>query len=125
MFRTKKVKSYQFGIVAELVTIVFLRFKGYKILKRRYKSFLGEIDIIAKKGKAIVAVEVKARKKLVHKNGFLIDEVVGEAQKRRIKRAAMAFMGLNFKKYYHHSLRFDLVVVCPYKLPLHLVGFWE
>ncbi len=125
MTTTKKVKSYKFGIIAEFIAIIFLRFKGYKILKRRYKTFVGEIDIIATKGSAIIAVEVKARKKIVHKNGFLIDEVLGENQKRRIKRAIMAFMAANFRKYYNHSIRFDLIVISPYKMPLHLLGFWE
>ena len=41
-------------------------------------TFVGEIDIIALKGKTIIAVEVKARKNSVQKNGFLIAEVVGE-----------------------------------------------
>jgi putative endonuclease len=125
MPKTKKIQSYQFGIVAEFVAIIFLRLKGYKILKRRYKTFVGEIDIIASKGRAIIAVEVKARKKIVQKNGFLIDEVLGENQKRRIKRAIMAFMAANFRKYYNHSMRFDLIVISPYKIPLHLPGFWE
>ncbi|MES2677837.1 MAG: YraN family protein [Pseudomonadota bacterium] len=122
---TKKIQSYQFGIIAEFIAIIFLRLKGYKILKRRYKTFVGEIDIIASKGRAIVAVEVKARKKNVVKNGFLIDEVLGENQKRRIKRAIMAFMAANFKKYYNYSIRCDLIVISPYKIPLHLLGFWE
>ncbi len=125
MSATKKIQSYQFGIFAEFIAIIFLRLKGYKILKRRYKTFVGEIDIIASKGRAIIAVEVKARKKIVQKNGFLIDEVLGENQKRRIKRAIMAFMAANFRKYYNHSIRFDLIVISPYKIPLHLLGFWE
>ena len=125
MLTTKKIQSYKFGIIAEFIAIVFLRFKGYKILKRRYKTFVGEVDIIARKGKAIIAVEVKARKKVTQKNGFLMDEVLAENQKRRIKRAIMAFMATNFKKYYNYSIRFDLIVVSPYKIPLHLPGFWE
>ena len=125
MSATKKIQSYNFGIIAEFIAIIFLRLKGYKILKRRYKTFVGEVDIIARKGRAIIAVEVKARKKVVQKNGFLIDEVLSENQKRRIKRAIMFFMAANFKKYYNHSIRFDLIVISPYKIPFHLVGFWE
>jgi hypothetical protein len=37
----------------------------------------------------------------------------------------MSFMKSNFKKYKNHSIRFDLIVVSPRKMPLHLVGFWE
>jgi putative endonuclease len=123
--KTSKIKSYQFGLLAELIAIIFLRLKGYKILKRRYKTFVGEIDIIARKKNAIIAIEVKARKKQIHQNSFLIDEVVGENQKKRIKRALMVFMSANFRKYFGHSTRFDLIVISPRKLPLHLIGFWE
>ncbi|MFT6219528.1 MAG: putative endonuclease [Myxococcota bacterium] len=123
--KNQKIKSYRFGIIAEFVAIIFLFFKGYKILKRRYKTNLGEIDIIARKNNAIIAVEVKARRNNVQKDGFLIDEVLSTNQQKRIKRATMSFMKSNFKKYKNHSIRFDLIVISPYKMPLHLVGFWE
>ena len=71
--RNKKIKSYWFGIIAEYIAIFFLLMNGYKILKRRYKTFAGEVDIIARKSKAIISVEVKARRKKMVENGFLID----------------------------------------------------
>jgi putative endonuclease len=123
--KKNKIKSYRFGFLAEFVAIVFLRLKGYKILKHRYKTFVGEIDIIAKKGNCLIAVEVKARKKIVIQNGFLIDEVVGKNQRERIKRAINSFVKTNYKKYSNHNIRFDLIVVSPYKIPFHLLGFWE
>ncbi len=125
----KKIKSYRFGIVAEFIAIIFLSFKGYKILKRRYKSRLGEVDIIACKKGTLIAVEVKARKKnVVHKigkNNFLIDEVVSFNQRERIKKSIIFFIKSHQKKYFNHKIRFDLIVVSPYKMPLHLIGFWE
>jgi putative endonuclease len=39
----------------------FLRDKGYKILVRNYRCNVGEIDIIARDGTALVFVEVKTR----------------------------------------------------------------
>jgi putative endonuclease len=93
-------------------------------LKRRYKNRFGEIDIIALKRKTIIAIEVKARKKVLIKNKFLFDEVVSFNQRQRIKRAAILFIK-SHKKYHQHILRFDLIVVSPYKLPLHLTRFWE
>ncbi len=119
------IKSYQFGLVAEFVAIMFLRLKGYKILKRRYKTFVGEVDIIAIKGQCVIAVEVKARKNVIIQNGFLVDEVIGENQRRRIKRSIISFIKANYKKYSNHNIRFDLIVICPYKIPFHLISFWE
>ncbi len=123
--KNNKIKSYQFGLAAEFVAIMFLRLKGYKILARRYKTFVGEVDIIAKKGNCLIAVEVKARKNIVIQNGFLIDEVVGKNQRERIKRAIISFVKAHYKKYSHHNIRFDLIVISPYKMPFHLPRFWE
>jgi putative endonuclease len=125
VYTSYKIKSYQFGILAESIAIFFLRLKGYKILKRRYKTFVGEIDIVAQKNKTLIAIEVKARKKAVIKNGFLIEEVVSISQQKRIKRATISFVKANYKKYQNHNIRFDLIVICPYKIPLHLINFWE
>ncbi len=117
---TKKLKSYHLGLNAELGAIIFLSLKGYKILARRYQSPVGEIDIIARKGDFLVAVEVKAR------NGdFLADELVSNHQKQRIKRAISAFIGLNFDQYQNSTIRFDLIIIRPYLWPLHFLGFWE
>ncbi len=123
--KSNKIKSYQFGIIAELIAIIFLKLKGYKILARRYKTFVGEIDIVACKGKSLIAVEVKARKNITIQNGFLVDEVVSKNQRERIKRAIIFFVKSNYKKYFNHNIRFDLVVVSPYKLPCHFINFWE
>ncbi len=54
--------GFKFGLFAEKATMLFLWIKGYKIIAWRYKNNLGEIDIIALKGKFIVFIEVKARK---------------------------------------------------------------
>jgi putative endonuclease len=39
-----------------------LRQRGYAILARRYRTRLGELDIIARDGETLVFVEVKARR---------------------------------------------------------------
>ena len=59
--KNKKQKSYFFGILAEYYVIFLFLFMGYKLLEHRYKTKLGEIDLIFKKKNNIVAVEVKAR----------------------------------------------------------------
>lgn len=124
MPQSTKLKSYYFGIFSEFLVIIFLLCKGYKILRRRFKTKLGEIDIIASKKNTIIAIEVKARKKFLIKNKLLFDEVVSFNQRQRIKKSAISFIKSN-KKYQNYNLRFDLVVVTSYRLPLHLIGFWE
>ena len=55
---TRSVKS---GLMAEWLAIGFLLCKGYRPLARRYGGKGGEIDVIARRGRLIIFVEVKAR----------------------------------------------------------------
>ena len=57
-----RVLNEQRGRRAENIAAMFLRLKGYTILDRRCRTPFGEIDIIARRGKTIVFVEVKARR---------------------------------------------------------------
>ena len=99
---TKK-QSYKFGIFAEKIVIFFLRLKGYKILHWRFKTYVGEIDIIAKKAKTVVFIEVKARN-----SQYLLEEIFRPNQVKRIKKAAELFILKNpqFKVF-----RFDFIEV--------------
>lgn len=49
------------GVWGEIYAARYLRDNDYEIITANYRSRLGEIDIIAKKGKFICFVEVKAR----------------------------------------------------------------
>jgi putative endonuclease len=126
--KSHKIKSYRFGLWAEYWAIIFLIFKGYKILKLRYKTKLGEIDLIAKKAGHFIAIEVKARK------GFTTpDEVLSDYQKLRIKRAMEIFLsGQNdskrgIKNYglKDYGVKFDLIIIRPFALSQHFKQFWE
>ena len=119
--KKQKIKSYYFGIFAEFIAIIFLFCKGYKILKRRNKTFVGEIDIIAKKGNDLIITEVKARRKW---HDQLAEEVLSDYQKFRIKRAAEAFLSMSKGRFNSCGVRFDLVIITPYKLPKHFIDFF-
>ena len=54
-----RLKSYKAGVWAEILAVVIFRLKGYRILARRYKCRMGEIDVLLVKGRTLVAVEVK------------------------------------------------------------------
>ena len=100
-------KTYQFGYFAEKYAMIFLWIKGYKILKHRYKSGLGEIDIIAKKKNFIVFIEVKARSKKI-----IIENVLSAHQIQRIKKSAEDFIAKN-PKIQNCSRRYDFIEVRP------------
>ena len=119
LFQVSKIKFYKFGLLAEIIAVIFLKLKFYKIIKRNYRNKLGEIDIIAVKNKTLIAIEVKARKKI---RSF--EEILTKNQMNRIKRSINIFYAK--KKYYgKYDIRFDLIIIKPYKLPLHLKNYWS
>ena len=115
--RKSKKKSYKFGLIAEKVAIILLLLKGYKILKWRYKSYFGEIDIIATRFNYIAFIEVKARK-----YNFNSEDVLKSRQIARIKKSAEIFIAKN-KNYQKYKPSFDYIEVNRFLLPKHYSNF--
>jgi putative endonuclease len=95
----------EFGKKGEEIAIDFLKKKGYKILETNWVSGKNEIDIIAREGKYIIVVEVKAR----HSNfaGEPETAVTRDKQKSLI-RAANAYIR---KMNYDEEVRFDIISI--------------
>jgi putative endonuclease len=77
------------GSEGEALAVEFLRKKGYKIVKKNYRTPIGEIDIIAKDGDTIVFLEVKTR--TTESFGFPF-EAVTDHKRRKIKNVALLFL---------------------------------
>jgi hypothetical protein len=58
----KRIRAYRCGRFAEAIAALLLRAKGHRILARRYKTPVGEIDLVALKGRRLAFVEVKQRR---------------------------------------------------------------
>lgn len=101
----KKIRAYRAGLIGELAALVLLFFKGYRVLAWRYKTRQGEVDILAIKGRTIVAVEVKARASMER-----AIEAVSFKNRLRVERAASRFMATH-GQLKAETLRFDVVVV--------------
>ena len=104
----RKTKTYDRGIMAEGAAELFLRAKGFDIIARRYKTPVGEIDLVAIDDSYLVFVEVKARP-TIEDAMFSITPKMRE----RISAAAGHFMA-TFPQYAHHPVRVDVMAV---KLP--------
>ena len=57
--KRSRVAAYRHGLRAEIAAASLLLAKGYRILARRYKTPLGEIDLVVRRGSTIAFVEVK------------------------------------------------------------------
>ena len=107
----RRRKAHARGHSAERWAAWYLRLTGWRILKRRYKTRAGEIDLIAKKRKTVAFVEVKARK-----TRAAALEAVTPASQRRIANAARIFVTEHPKAGFF-TLRFDVIVIRPWALP--------
>jgi putative endonuclease len=107
------------GRLAEALAAWSLRLHGYRVVARRYRTPLGEIDLIARRGRLLIFVEVKARAELEQAVAAL-----GPRQRRRTARAAELFL-LRHPAHAECTLRFDLVTVRPWRLPRHIVDAWR
>jgi len=102
------------GRLAETAALWGLRLKGYRLLARRFKSHLGEIDLIMRRGDVTAFIEVKQRISL---DAALIS--VTPYQARRISAAARLWMGRD-RAAAGQACRFDIVAVSPYLWPTHI-----
>lgn len=107
------------GLTAEVWAKWYLRLTGWRILKHRYKTKAGEIDLIAKKRKTVAFVEVKARRT---RDAAL--EAVTPASQKRITRAAKIFVAEHPKAGFL-TLRFDVIVIRPWALPERIENAFE
>lgn len=113
--------SYRRGWWAEWLALIFLLAKGYWPRAIRYRSRQGqggEVDLIVQKGSVLVAVEVKARPSLAAGH-----EAMNPREWRRRAHAVEDF--LRRKRAKNLSVRFDLVVVCPYFQIQHIEAAWQ
>jgi putative endonuclease len=94
------------GQRGESLAVNHLRGKGYKILERNFKSPIGEIDIIAREGRTIVFVEVKARSS----DDFGAAKWAVDERKQR-KLSLLALDYLKRKSLLDQSARFDVVAI--------------
>ena len=101
------------GRRSEAVAALFLQLKGYRILDRRVRTPLGEIDLVARRGDALVFVEVKARDDLSDAAAAIAPE-----RMRRVARAANLLLARYMKTC--ASARIDAIIVARRRLPIHL-----
>lgn len=93
------------GRWGEDAAAAYMKKNGYKIIGRNYSCRMGEIDIIAEKGRYLAFVEVKTRKN----DAFAAAaEFVTAAKQRRLAAAAEMWLGQNPSK---KQPRFDVAEV--------------
>ena len=109
------------GHSSETIAALWLRLKGYRILERRLKTHVGEIDLVAAAPFGPVCfVEVKAR----GAGHNAAAESVGQTQLTRIARAASLYLA-GRPHLSRRGSRFDIVAIAPRTLPVHHRDVWR
>ncbi len=105
------------GRRAETIALWWLRLHGWRILARRVKTRAGEIDLIARRGRMLAFVEVKARA-----TAFDLTMAIDEQRLTRVAAAA------NWLAHRYarpgDSIRIDVILVGR-GLPHHLINVWH
>ncbi|HYU95403.1 MAG TPA: YraN family protein [Sphingomicrobium sp.] len=106
------------GRGAETIAAMYLRIHGWRILARRARVPGGEVDIVARRGRTLAFVEVKARG-TEESAAFALDEW-------RLRRVAVAAERL-MPRYMDgvDEVRIDAIFIVPFRWPKHLPNVWQ
>ena len=114
----KRQRAERGGRRAEAIAALWLQLKGWRILARRARTPVGEVDLVAKRGRMVAFVEVKARATAADAENALDDYRL-----RRVAAAAEALAPRFVRS--GDDLRIDAIFIVPWRLPRHLTNVWH
>jgi putative endonuclease len=106
------------GRGAEALACWYLRLHGWRILARRARVPGGEVDIVARRGRTLTFVEVKARSSM--------DAAALALDEWRLRRVVVAAERLA-PRYMRDGddVRIDALFIVPRRWPHHLTNIWQ
>jgi putative endonuclease len=119
MTLARRQQAFRRGHAAERKCLWHLRLTGWRILARRFRVPSGEVDLIARRGRVLAAIEVKARDTFA---GAI--EAISPRQRRRIGRALDHFLAQH-PDLAQLDIRFDVMLVTPWRWPRRIADAWR
>ena len=114
----KRQRAEQQGRDGETRAALWLQAKGWRILARRRKTPLGEIDLVAKRGNLVAFVEVKWRR-----DRSELDHAIDEYRLLRVAAAVEAVAHEYTTE--GEDIRIDVLLLAPGSLPRHIANAWQ
>lgn len=108
-------ETHETGLWAETLAAFAMRLRGWRVLARRYKTPVGEIDLVLRRGRVIAFAEVKRRRRM--------DEAlaaVTPATAARVRRAAAWWLQRHAALADKCDCRFDVIAIAPYASIRHI-----
>jgi len=115
----QRVAAFRHGLSAESRAAAYLLAKGFRIAARRFKTPVGEVDIVARRRKMLVFAEVKVRASFDE-----AAEAITARQRRRIVAAARYWLAAHPEDVVS-DIRFDVVLVVPGRIPRHIPAAFD
>ena len=106
------------GRRAERLAAWWLRLKGWRILAVRARTSVGEVDLVARRGRTLAFIEVKARATEAGA-AWALDE----HRLRRVAAAAEALIPRYTKA--GDVVRIDAMFLSPWRFPRHMTNVWH
>jgi len=106
------------GRGAETLACWYLRLRGWRIVARRARVAGGEVDIVARRGRTLAFVEVKARA-TEDAAAFALDQYRLRRVAVAAERLAPRFMRVG------DDVRIDAMFIVPGRFPRHLPNVWQ
>ena len=114
----KRQRAEKRGRRGETRAALWLQAHGWRVLERRRKTPLGEIDLICRRGGVVAFVEVKWRNKAVD-----LDHAIDAYRLRRVAAATEAVAHEYARD--GEDVRIDVILLAPGTMPRHIVNAWQ
>ncbi|MDP9413094.1 MAG: YraN family protein [Pseudomonadota bacterium] len=114
----KRQRAERGGRRGEAIAALWLQLKGWRILARRVRTPVGEVDLVAKRKRMVAFVEVKARASTAEAS-FALDAY----RLRRVAAAAEALAPRFVRE--GDDMRIDALFIVPWRLPRHVRNVWH
>ncbi|WP_010268775.1 YraN family protein [Anaplasma marginale] len=107
------------GYAGELVVLLLRKARLHKVLHHRYRSPLGEIDLIVQNGRELHFIEVKTSM-----TSRFHEVPVTKKQRRSVVRTAQYFLSRN-PQFSEHQISFEVYCFSPKSGVTRFVNAWQ